>query len=75
MNDALYWLKMWKQIILGFIVFVAMCVGSCQTTNYQVRKMVESGADPIIASCAIQRRESSSQQCTIALTIGAARIK
>lgn len=36
------------------ICTIAICLtGSCQNTKYQIRKMVEAGAQPIVAACAI----------------------
>lgn len=52
MTEA-FWQHFWKYAITGFVVVVLSLIGSCQTTNYQIRKSIEAGADLIIASCAL----------------------
>lgn len=42
-----------KYAIMGIVALVVVFVGSCQMTNYQIRKMVESGTHPRVAECAV----------------------
>ncbi len=42
-----------KYSIIGAVVLVLAMIGSCQTTNYQIRKMAEAGIHPRVAECAI----------------------
>ena len=43
-----------KYVVFGFITLITLMVGSCQTTKYQIRKMVESGkATAFEAECSL----------------------
>ena len=50
-----------RYIITGIVAFVAVCAGSCQMTNYQIRKAIDAGAPPLAATCAL----SSSNVCDV----------
>jgi hypothetical protein len=39
---------------MGAVLVIFGMIGSCQTTNYNIRKAIESGSDPILAACAIR---------------------
>ena len=53
MNENEFWVRQIKTLVLGFLAFVTLMAGSCQSTNYQIRKSIEAGAHPNIAKCAI----------------------
>jgi hypothetical protein len=41
-----------KWVTIGVVTFTVACIGSCQMTNYQIRRAIDSGAGPIAARCA-----------------------
>jgi len=50
---SIFWLPLLRTAIVGFVVIVVAGIGSCQGTRYQTRKMIEHGASPLAAACAI----------------------
>ncbi len=52
MNDKEFWMSLYRLIAVLTVLGLVLMVGSCQTTKYQIRKMVDAGADPIVAACA-----------------------
>ena len=68
MNDNEFWLKTWKVVGTVLCVIVISSIGSCQISNYQMRKMVESGATPIQAACAFDISNNRSDPlCSVEL--------
>ena len=59
MEIELAFQKTIRVIVLAVFLTIVAFVGSCQGTNYQVRKMVESGAHPVMAACAISDKRCS----------------
>ena len=59
--------KLIRMLIIGVVVVALSLVGSCQSTNYQIRKMVEAGAHPALAACAISSEKSCSALAVIEL--------
>ena len=53
MNDNEYYAKCWKYAVTGFVLIIMGFIGSCQTSNYHIRKAIEAGATPIAARCAL----------------------
>lgn len=53
MEENKFILTMIRYIVTGIISFVAICAGSCQMTNYQIRKAIDAGAPPLAATCAL----------------------
>ena len=54
MDEREYWIKFCKYVFTFACVFVMTLSVSCQSTKYQIRKSIESGANPIEAACAIR---------------------
>jgi hypothetical protein len=47
-------IKIVKYIVIGIVCALALIIGSCQTTKYQIRKVIESGkATAFEAECAL----------------------
>lgn len=59
MSDGEFWIKFWSRVLpfLAFIALLAMV--SCQNTKLQVKRMVELGAEPMEAACAIDGSAST----------------
>lgn len=53
MSEGKFWISVWKIVATTFCVVVISGVTSCQMTNEKVARMVEAGADPMEASCAV----------------------
>jgi hypothetical protein len=53
MDEGEYWLRFWKMASITLIFVVTIAATSCQITNYNIRKMVEAGANPYEAKCAV----------------------
>ena len=66
--------SIWKYAISGVLVFIMLLVGSCQATNYHIRKAVEAGAPPISAKCAFSDF-ANHQQCAVLAAAEADAIK
>jgi len=54
MSDREYWIKFWKYAAIVFCIFVTSMIGSCQSSKYQIRKMVEAGSSATEAACAYE---------------------
>lgn len=54
MTDNEFWIKFWKYAVIGLVVLIMTAVGSCQSTRYQIRAVIESGVGPTAARCAIK---------------------
>jgi len=52
-------------VCLTFFVF-----SSCQVTKYSIQKMVQSGADPIVAACGLEFVAGNGQDFTLCTTRG-----
>ena len=55
-NDS----KVYRTFFVCGTVLLLGSIGSCQATNYQIRKAIESGANPLSVSCAL-----TEDQCDI----------
>lgn len=53
MDDELN-LRFWKYLMIACCTVLAMFIGSCQSSKYQLRKAVEAGAMPMEAACAFK---------------------
>lgn len=64
MDENTFWSVVWK--VIGVVAsIVAVSIASCSAnTNYQTRKAIEKGADPLLVSCAFGR-EGSMTTCAI----------
>lgn len=58
MEENQFWLTVWKYVITGFVALVTVLAGSCQMTNYQIRRAIDAGAAPIAARCAFDGENS-----------------
>lgn len=56
MDDNVVLLKIIKIIAISICVIVILTIGSCQLSKYQMRKLIESGASPLDAVCALSIR-------------------
>ena len=54
MNDNEFWIKCWKYAAIVFCIVVMGSIGSCQSSKYQIRKMVEAGSSATEAACAYE---------------------
>ena len=52
-NEEKFWLTLWKYVCVTLCILFLCITSSCQITKYTLKKMVEAGADPISASCAL----------------------
>ena len=59
MDDNEFWIKCWKYAAITSCIVLISGISSCQSTKYQIRKMVEAGASPIEAACAYDLGDSS----------------
>lgn len=53
MNHNEFWVVQIKTIVTGILLVLILLIGSCQTTKYRIEKMVEHGAHPYAAACAV----------------------
>ena len=53
MEENTFWVKQLKTIVIGFLAFVALLIGSCQTTKFRITQAIEAGAHPYLAECAL----------------------
>lgn len=67
MGENEFWIKLWKYILIFVCTVIVLSVSSCQSTNYQIRKMVESGVTPMQAACAFQLGNTETGVCYVEL--------
>ncbi len=68
MDNATYWLTIFKYIAICFCVVVVSVIGSCQASKYQIRKAIEAGVSPMNAACAFDHGNIDSDTlCAITL--------
>ena len=52
-------IKVFKYSLTGLLVFIALVLGSCQSSKYQTRMAIEAGASPMAARCALTMESGS----------------
>lgn len=57
-EESKYMMLTVKWAAIGIVGFTVACVGSCQMTNYQIRRAIDGGAPPLTARCALSSDDS-----------------
>lgn len=67
MEDNKFWISLWA-LFTVCVLAVVIAIGACYVySSYTIRQMVEKGADPIKARCAIYSSgEQNAAICTLA---------
>ena len=67
MEENKFWIAVWSLVTTG-VLGLAFTIGACDAySSYTMRQMVERGADPIKARCAIYGSgERNAAICTLA---------
>ena len=66
MGEDEAFIKLFNNAIIGFLILLVLCVGSCQTTNYHIGKAIENGTHPYAARCAFDVGDSAT--CALVAT-------
>lgn len=67
MEENTFWLRLWQSLSVA-LVLVVLTVAGCNARQVTaIEKLVNGGADPVKAACAIQG-SGSSPACVIAAT-------
>jgi len=69
MDNNTFWIELWKYVTIVVVVLIVATVGSCQATKHKIQRMVEEGADPIIAACAVSDGGKPSVQLCMARVV------
>ena len=80
MDDNMFWVRVWRTLA-WMVVGITISIGGCVTadtlvTNAAIADMVEKGADPMAAACAVSNNSSfttrdRSMRCAIVAAKGA----
>ena len=65
MNDEQLFYQAVRFAIFGGVAVLFGVLGSCQLTNYQIRRTVEAGAEPFEAACAMTMGTNNDHTCII----------
>lgn len=81
MDDNMFWIRLWRTMawmVVGITISICGCVtADTLVTNAAIADMVQKGADPMVASCAVDGGSAKDTKravhCAVVAAKGAAK--